>query len=329
MRDEVASAAPTHATLIGTLARPETFAFSFSVDGVVDSAVSAAGASSPPAPPDADDGSVLTASFPARAGAPRASRVAGHAWLSRVTDVDADAVSGCAGADVVRGEYEGGAKVWEATADLLALLPALRLRDARVLDLGCGAGLAGVGALGEGAAHVVFSDLNDAVLERVTAPTVAANAAAAAAAAGRAAGSALLLAGPWAALLAAARGDGARVRDAAAGGDGAATAARAALARRFDVILSAETAYRPAACATLAALAAALLTPRGAAFFATKRFYFGAELGGGTDALLAALRNEPGLAAAVIREATDCGVARDIVRVSRSGAGEPEGAASG
>lgn len=219
--------------------------------------------------------------------------------------------------DVVRGEYEGGAQVWECTSDLLAALPSLPLRAARVLDLGCGAGLLGAAALRAGAARVVFSDLNRDVLERVTARTVSesrssADVSVAGASGDARADAALFIAGSWDALLAVARGDASRC-----GGRDCSVAA-ATLRERFDVILSAETAYRPENCAKLAALCDALLaSPGGVAYFATKRFYFGSELCGGTDALCAAVaRYTPGLTAQRFAEYTD-NVVRDIIQISR------------
>ena len=110
--------------------------------------------------------------------------------LHRALPPDADAISGARALDVVPGLYEGGAKVWECTADLLALLlappgappPPLAalLPGARVLDLGCGAGLLGAVALLSGAAHVTLQDLNAPVQLQLAAPNVARNAARAA-----------------------------------------------------------------------------------------------------------------------------------------------------
>ena len=246
--------------------------------------------------------------------------------LVAFTPTDEATVGAALPRDVVRGEYEGGAQVWECTNDLLSILPSLPLCSARVLDLGCGAGLLGAAALRAGAARVVFSDLNRDVLEHVTARTVAdsrdttevvgsgrdgGGGAGGDGGGGSSSAEALFVAGSWAALLAAARGDVARC----SGRDGALVTS--ALQERFDVILSAETAYRPENCATLAALCAVLLaSPGGVAFFATKRFYFGSELGGGTDALCAAVERTPGLTARRRHEFTD-NVVRDIIQISR------------
>jgi predicted nicotinamide N-methyase len=223
---------------------------------------------------------------------------------------------------VVRGKYEGGAQVWECTGDLLSMLSSLPvpIRGARVLDLGCGAGLLGAAALRAGASRVVFSDLNRDVLASVTARNVAYTEEGMAGGditvVGSRTGDAvqeppLFIAGSWDALLAASGGDLSRV------GGSAAASVSASLRDRFDVILSAETAYRPESCATLAALVDALLAPSGAAFFSTKRFYFGADLGGGTDALCAAVAKISGLSAVRFAEFTNVNVIRDIVLVRR------------
>lgn len=55
----------------------------------------------------------------------------------------------------------------------------------------------------------------------------------------------------------------------------------------FDLVLSAETAYREDTAAALVAAIAATLAPGGIALVATKRYYFGC--GGGVAALDAAL----------------------------------------
>lgn len=56
--------------------------------------------------------------------------------------------------------YEGGFKIWECTIDLLRFLNARPelVQGASVLDLGCGAGLAGLCAVLNGANIVHFHD---------------------------------------------------------------------------------------------------------------------------------------------------------------------------
>lgn len=63
--------------------------------------------------------------------------------------------------DLLSGVYEGGLKVWECTFDLLKYLEIeenVNFNNAKVLDLGCGAGLLGIFALLKGASLVVFQD---------------------------------------------------------------------------------------------------------------------------------------------------------------------------
>ncbi|CAG9125381.1 unnamed protein product [Plutella xylostella] len=80
--------------------------------------------------------------------------------------------------DLVTGKYEGGLKIWECTSDLIEYLEnhktEISLKDTKVLDLGCGAGLVGIYAFLNGA-KVTFQDYNKEVLEHVTIPNVLLN----------------------------------------------------------------------------------------------------------------------------------------------------------
>ncbi|XP_022220915.2 histidine protein methyltransferase 1 homolog [Drosophila obscura] len=80
--------------------------------------------------------------------------------------------------DLITGVYEGGAKIWECTDDLLLYLSDnyedSYWKDKRVLDLGCGSGLLGIYALQSGA-KVDFQDYNKDVLEQITIPNVMLN----------------------------------------------------------------------------------------------------------------------------------------------------------
>ncbi|BFF95771.1 histidine protein methyltransferase 1 homolog [Drosophila madeirensis] len=80
--------------------------------------------------------------------------------------------------DLITGVYEGGAKIWECTDDLLLYLSEnyedSYWKDKRVLDLGCGSGLLGIYALQCGA-KVDFQDYNKDVLEQITIPNVMLN----------------------------------------------------------------------------------------------------------------------------------------------------------
>ena len=65
--------------------------------------------------------------------------------------------------DLIAGTYEGGLKVWEATGDLVLYLEqeSLYQADKRYLDVGCGAGLLGIGALKFEPQMVHFMDFNE------------------------------------------------------------------------------------------------------------------------------------------------------------------------
>jgi predicted nicotinamide N-methyase len=242
------------------------------------------------------------------------------ATLQRYVVPDADAVSGVRGSDIVPHVFEGGTKLWECTLDLLRHARALEVAwaGARVLDLGCGGGLLGALALQRGAGAVVFQDLNAPVLLQVCARNIAANAPQQQLEGGRAGAGggapppppAWLLAGDWAAMLAALQP---QVQPSAY------SAAAALLQPGFDLILSAETLYRPAAYATLCPLTRTLLQRRGPAaraLYATKRFYFGAELGGGTASFAAACAAAGLLATVVHSEQDGVSNVRDIILVT-------------
>nr|XP_016929114.1 histidine protein methyltransferase 1 homolog [Drosophila suzukii]XP_036671802.1 histidine protein methyltransferase 1 homolog [Drosophila suzukii] len=80
--------------------------------------------------------------------------------------------------DLIAGVYEGGAKIWECTDDLLQYLSEKHedsfWKDKRVLDLGCGSGLLGIYAIKHGA-RVDFQDYNKDVLEYITYPNILLN----------------------------------------------------------------------------------------------------------------------------------------------------------
>ncbi|XP_017037415.1 histidine protein methyltransferase 1 homolog [Drosophila kikkawai] len=82
--------------------------------------------------------------------------------------------------DLIAGVYEGGAKIWECTDDLLLYLSEKYednsfWKGKRVLDLGCGSGLLGIYAIKMGA-QVDFQDYNKDVLEYITYPNILLNA---------------------------------------------------------------------------------------------------------------------------------------------------------
>ena len=262
---------------------------------------------------------------------------------------DDRAASPPAAALVRAGEYEGGGTVWESTALLLAVLrarPALLDGAAAVADLGCGTGLLAREALARPRARLralLLTDLNADVLRGAAAPALRADLARLGAAATLP--DVALIAGSWDALLAGARGGAGAGAPAPLRGGG------------IDLLLSSETLYRPAQLPALCDLIRALLRPPvasggaagggalgasasgsdaargglaadddlscdgatgGLALLATKRYYYGAELGGGTSAFLAAAAVR-GLRAIVIETREDGrSMTLDVIAVRRA-----------
>jgi len=215
---------------------------------------------------------------------------------------DLDVVSGAGRVDILPTLYEGGAKVWECTLDLLGYVRSADVDGARVLDLGCGSGLIGIYALQLGARFVTLQDLNSSVLQEVTSRNLCKSV-------GREVGEtrASLLAGDWESMLAALQSEPPSLL----------IPASKHLTEKYDVILSSETLYRPESYPTLCSLLLSLLTDSGVALFATKRFYFGRELGGGTLLFIQSCRGFGLIAEAVKSYEDGASNTRDIVRVSR------------
>ena len=247
--------------------------------------------------------------------------------------VDADGVTGVE-LDVVSGSYEGGAKMWECTRDLLSYLAGpdgtqlLQRPGLVACDVGCGAGLLGIAALQSllssnskaaseasdesAAGHVCFMDMNASVLERVTAANVALNLAEGSSSE-RAFDHCSFLAGPWSGVVAAAqaisRGE---LQD----------ARLTSLLGSVDLILTSETLYNVSYYGDLYALLSELLKPEsGVALIATKRFYYG--VGGGTEAFISfASAPKYGLAVTKLRAFQDGhSMIRDLLQVRRVSSG--------
>ena len=258
-----------------------SFRFDF---GAADNATDASGAVAPAAAP-ATAADVDAASATSRP-ITRIAAVQATAAETRVVDAGGERfdLAVAESSQVVEaGVYEGGRELWECAIDLVEWLAAHRRPSGTVLELGCGRGLPGLWCLKRGAQQVVFSDYDADVLERYTRVDAA-----------RVGGQSTFYAGDWRGLPAALTGDG--------------------FEEKFDLILSAETAYREDTTRSLVECIARTLSRDGEAVVATKRYYFGC--GGG----VAALENEIGridrLCCEVVWSAEDGrSNVRDILRV--------------
>jgi predicted nicotinamide N-methyase len=202
--------------------------------------------------------------------------------------VEHDEVSGCSGRDVVDGVYEGGAKIWECSADLIEWLGSAGVPPGcTVLDLGCGAAMLGCWAASIGrAAHVICQDLNAPVLNELAAVNLLLN------------GGLGPAPGPAATLVAASWHGMAAELEAAAGAleaaPGGASAARtgasplaATVAGACDYVLASEVLYREEHYPDLLRILTRCLKPgTGVAIIGSKRNYFGATLGGSSLAFV-------------------------------------------
>lgn len=169
--------------------------------------------------------------------------------------------------DVVKGRYEGGFKLWECSVDLAKHLlkhadvgddddddAGVKLRGARVLELGCGHGVPGIVAALKGAAQVTLCDYNPEVLSTLAVPNVRANFTT-----DEARGKFAYLGGDWGDL-------DAHIQPGS-----------------FDLVLAAETIYSVDSYARhIRVLRRALRVGTGVALIAAKSYYFG--VGGGTNA---------------------------------------------
>lgn len=216
--------------------------------------------------------------------------------------------------------YEGGLKIWECARSLAAFVAthvaewraAVAPRPLRVLELGCGHGLAGLAALHGGAEIVHFCDFvcflhflfsfssssfhvflqspfqNEEVLRTVTLANVAQNSP------GQL-GGVRLFAGDW-------------------------TAVAALLAREdlhYDIVLGSDTVYCPESLVPLLTVTRAALDPAHAphtAFFTGRTYYFG--VGGGTRDLCRTLASTfPDLASSRAEHFTR-GVERETIAIT-------------
>jgi len=224
--------------------------------------------------------------------------------------------------DLVKGKYEGGAKLWECAMDLARFLVreetisgSTRVRGKRVLELGCGHGVPGIACALLGAKEVTFADYNPDVLRSLTVPNVRANSKVCAA--GGASGRAIAfryLGGDWGSLL---------------------DSPRAFLGEphAFDVVLAAETVYEPSSFGKHVEILKYSLASNARrkdgdgsfgdssasapfALIAAKSYYFG--VGGGARSFREALRKDGGFRVETVETFSDGNSnVREILKVSR------------
>uniref|UniRef100_A0A0G4FBX1 protein-histidine N-methyltransferase n=1 Tax=Chromera velia CCMP2878 TaxID=1169474 RepID=A0A0G4FBX1_9ALVE len=175
-------------------------------------------------------------------------------------------------AEVTKGSYEGGLKIWECTRDLMGALwtksasAPEELKGARVLDMGCGQGVLGVWCLRHGAS-VCFQDLNQEVLETVTSANISLNLEEDVG--GIDDERVSLVCGTW--------------------GDLPVLLESSGLAGAFSLVVSSESLYREEDFEAVYAVLDCCLGPKGQALLASKKFYFG--VGGGTSSFLRYVRD--------------------------------------
>ena len=245
--------------------------------------------------------------------------------------------------------YEGGLKLWECTRDLMQFLESETagpraphahhaanpagggLPLDRVLDMGCGHGLAGIVALQCGADLVCFQDLNEEVILRTTAPNLVLNE-------GREAlDRARFFCGDWDSLAITETGHTDNVGGGSGSGGGGSEGSGSggcsggggarAPPMAFGLVLSCETIYTAETLLKVCTLLQRVLRkPDGVALVAAKRYYFGT--GGGTVAFLDSLSKVSGgaLGGSVAASFEDCqSNIREIVQVRWQGQGGEEG----
>lgn len=183
--------------------------------------------------------------------------------------------------DVRKNVYEGGLKVWEGALDLIDVLAVANPPGARFLELGCGGGLPLCALLARALRDnspgtFVFADYNAAVLSLATLPNIA-----------LAylsvvepdhigdAGELVLDAQLLSQMLADFKQRGIEVAFVSGGW----SSEFSKLVGRFDVVLASETIYSLDTLPAFTDVLCEAIVPRGAAYVAAKRVYFG--VGGG------------------------------------------------
>ena len=192
--------------------------------------------------------------------------------------------------DLLPGVYEGGLKVWECTYDIIGYLQGESgMHPSKVLDLGCGAGIAGLWILKHWSdCSVTFHDLNKSVLAEATAKNILFNEALE----GELASRTDFIYGPWS------------------------SAHNLLSSESYDLIITADTLYNPDNHQILHDLLLHSLKPGGIVLIGSKRFYFG--VGGGVTNFMRIVQDSKKATAKVIRSFED-GVSniRDLVEMKR------------
>ena len=240
--------------------------------------------------------------------------------------------------DLIPGEYEGGAKVWECSLDLcqyiteqlekeslsemdsnILLKNSMSTSGIKIWEMGCGHGLPACLLL-RYAIHnrlrinqILFSDYNDFVLRQITCNNILLNSHKQTTKnqdidtdQTNLFNNILLASGDWMDLSyslqkSTTMGENHQKNDSN---------------DKFQIILAAETTYTPRTARETAYLISRHLCPiTGVALIASKRFYFG--VGGGTDSFISAVNKFPELTVTLLKE-YDSGKAniRDLLQVT-------------
>ena len=195
--------------------------------------------------------------------------------------------------DLIPGVYEGGLKVWEGSCDLLNYLCTgkITLYDARVLELGCGAGLPGIATLLLGASCVTFQDYNPGVINLFTMPNLLANVTT------QPMPSVKFFAGDWSDLMTLMNPN-----------DNPTT--------KYDVVLTSETVYCVESQPKLLELIKKHVKPHtGRALIAAKSHYFG--VGGSMEMFKMLVKNDGFFEWFSCYSITNCSIPREVIMLEQ------------
>jgi predicted nicotinamide N-methyase len=217
--------------------------------------------------------------------------------------------------DVVPSVYEGGFKLWECAADIIYFLEdhndKYNLKDARLLDLGCGHALPGLYSLFfPKAAYVALQDYNADVITNCTIPNAIHNTLR------WKCNSKEQLSQQYQQTI-----EFLNSRCGFYSGDWSDEKLVALLTHnnslKYDIILSSDTIYSQQSIKPLVKIIKSTLAENGVALIAAKRFYFG--VGGSTKELLEVIQAEGALTARVMETFEDGkSNVREIIEVKRS-----------